>query len=206
MCEPEVLPRPLQNHFLQLGKLQRTTQAGLWMPQYLKEGEKDKRGVGWSVFDLPFHFYLHACSGSSLFAMSNASSSNVSSNFNSCSASGRMRRMRFKERGIVYFWEFLFFLPVVALMWSSEVSPLSCGKCPTLGIKKERMRRLHLPKYRLHPGIFLGFLRIMVAKTSITPSLTWGPPWKNYPWHCHLKKVCFLWVGGWETVELAGIS
>jgi hypothetical protein len=35
MCEPEVLPRELQNHLRQLGMLQRTTQAGLWIPQYL---------------------------------------------------------------------------------------------------------------------------------------------------------------------------
>jgi len=35
MWEPEVLPRELQNHLRHWGTLQRTTQAGLWMPQYL---------------------------------------------------------------------------------------------------------------------------------------------------------------------------
>ena len=30
---PLVFPRDEQNHFLQLGRLQRTTHAGLWIPQ-----------------------------------------------------------------------------------------------------------------------------------------------------------------------------
>lgn len=33
MCEPEVLPRPLQNHFLHT--LHMTTQDGSWIAQYL---------------------------------------------------------------------------------------------------------------------------------------------------------------------------
>lgn len=35
MCEPHVLPRELQNHLRHEAKLQRTTHAGLCMPQYL---------------------------------------------------------------------------------------------------------------------------------------------------------------------------
>jgi len=37
---PEVFPLPLQNHFLVV--LQYTTQAGSWMPQYLKYTNKSK--------------------------------------------------------------------------------------------------------------------------------------------------------------------
>lgn len=34
ICEPEVFPRELQNHFLQVSHL--TTEAGEWIPQYLE--------------------------------------------------------------------------------------------------------------------------------------------------------------------------
>lgn len=33
MCDPEVEPRELQNHLLQIKHF--TTEAGLWIPQYL---------------------------------------------------------------------------------------------------------------------------------------------------------------------------
>jgi len=39
MCDPEVLPLELQNHFLHVSHL--TTEAGEWIPQYL--GKKQAR-------------------------------------------------------------------------------------------------------------------------------------------------------------------
>lgn len=77
MCDPEVFPLELQNHFLHVSHL--TTEAGEWMPQYLLNGcayEDESNVVNTLNLLAEAHrniqrqlkTYLHACGGNSVRA------------------------------------------------------------------------------------------------------------------------------------------